>query len=400
VTLLEDANCTAELDVSGSTTPREGRDDPNEGIFTNVIAEADHSPDLQLSAGAPQFGVSLVGTVDMVHSGDATLYIDNNVNAKIVADPNDTYAIGGQAELRLKTAGTTLTVEKQGEGSVEIGALAVGGAGGSSNLKVTGNTNDANDLVVELVADASNWQGTLILDQVSGETLKVKLATAGGLGDGSLAGEGTVEIQGGAGTLNLKGSVSPGSSSGTLAITGNVDLNAGATYNFDLDGGGADALNISGSLSASGAWTLVVGDPCGILAAGQVVASASGGINANVVANATITGDVGAPQIGDTAASGDAVVSLVDLNNVLNTFGQTGPPTPDGDTVGSGDDIVSLADLNNVLNHFGESSSGSMALEIQGSNLVLVAAGGAVPEPATLTLLAVGGLALIRRRRR
>jgi hypothetical protein len=50
-----------------------------------------------------------------------------------------------------------------------------------------------------------------------------------------------------------------------------------------------------------------------------------------------------------------------------------------GDT--NGDGVVGLADLNNVLNTFGMTFSTV----------------GQVPEPATLTLLALGGLAILRR---
>jgi hypothetical protein len=78
-------------------------------------------------------------------------------------------------------------------------------------------------------------------------------------------------------------------------------------------------------------------------------------------------------QLGDT--NGDGIVDLVDLNNVRNNFGGTGP----GDTDANG--TIDLADLNNVRNNFG--------------------AGGAtsVPEPTSLALLGVGALAILSLRR-
>jgi hypothetical protein len=84
---------------------------------------------------------------------------------------------------------------------------------------------------------------------------------------------------------------------------------------------------------------------------------------------------------GDT--NNDGVVDLTDLNNVLNNFGVAGTGNP-GDDDGSG--TVDLTDLNNVLNNFGITYAAA-ALNV-------------VPEPASLSLLAIGVTALLTRRRR
>jgi len=79
---------------------------------------------------------------------------------------------------------------------------------------------------------------------------------------------------------------------------------------------------------------------------------------------------------GDTDGDGD--VDLDDLFAVRNNFGTaSGATLSDGDTDGDGD--VDLDDLFAVRNNFGTGLS-------------------AVPEPLTLSLLAVGGLAILRRR--
>jgi hypothetical protein len=94
----------------------------------------------------------------------------------------------------------------------------------------------------------------------------------------------------------------------------------------------------------------------------------------------TLTSTVTTHNPGDT--NNDGVVDLTDLNNVLNNFGSTG--TNPGDD--NSDNVVDLTDLNNVLNNFGTTYAAA-ALNV-------------VPEPASLSLLALGATTLLARRRR
>jgi ELWxxDGT repeat protein len=84
---------------------------------------------------------------------------------------------------------------------------------------------------------------------------------------------------------------------------------------------------------------------------------------------------------GDT--NGDGRVSLDDLNNVRNHFGETGPGVI-GDT--NGDGVVNVDDLNNVLNNFG-----ATAEEETGSAPLLKATPRAAAAPAGLALATRGG---------
>jgi len=82
------------------------------------------------------------------------------------------------------------------------------------------------------------------------------------------------------------------------------------------------------------------------------------------------------PIPADTDGDGD--VDLDDLFAVRNNFGATGTTLSDGDTNGDGN--VDLDDLFAVRNNFGTTND-------------------AVPEPATISLLALGGLAVLKLKR-
>jgi hypothetical protein len=115
--------------------------------------------------------------------------------------------------------------------------------------------------------------------------------------------------------------------------------------------------------------------------------SAPSGFNAEkllfTLVDNVVVEDVSAPVHNPGDTNSDGVVDLTDLNNVLNNFGSTGTGNP-GDDDSSG--VVDLTDLNNVLNNFGTTYAAS-ALNV-------------VPEPASLSLLALGATSLLARRRR
>jgi fibronectin-binding autotransporter adhesin len=95
---------------------------------------------------------------------------------------------------------------------------------------------------------------------------------------------------------------------------------------------------------------------------------------------------VGADVVGDT--NGDGAVNVTDLNTVLANLGTTTNSWTSGNFDGAR--TIDLTDLNDVLNHFGSSILTSSST----SN------SSAAPEPASLSLLALGAAALIARRRK
>jgi autotransporter-associated beta strand protein len=251
---------------------------------------------------------------------------------------------------------------------------------------------------------------------VSGGTLLVN-------GDQSLA-TGAVTVASGAtlggtgkigGAVTVNGTLAPGAAGigmltvGTGAAPKNVTMAATAIYNFDITSPtNADTVNIMGT----GIATFDTG--------WQVVLSNGGG---------------GAPQAGDKfyLFSYDAIANATTLVTPAFSAGTTGwivtgasigkdsagvfitgiAAIVPGDT--NGDRLVDAADFINLKKNFGTSTGAGVADgDFNASNTVdwgdlgilmsnMGAGGGApatAPEPATLGLLAIGALAMLRRNRR
>ncbi len=149
-------------------------------------------------------------------------------------------------------------------------------------------------------------------------------------------------------------------------------------FEFDLDFDGTfdfSAEHFDIIPTAAGFNQLRFGSPSGI-------ASSGGGVTFDNILLEIIAAD--APAL-DGDLNGDGFVGISDLNIVLGVWNQNVTPGDllQGDP--SGDGFVGIDDLNRVLGNWNAGTP--------------PAAGAAVPEPTTLALLGLGGLAMLKRRR-
>lgn len=152
---------------------------------------------------------------------------------------------------------------------------------------------------------------------------------------GKLAGNGTIRVGGGSGTLNNGGTISPGNSIGTLTIDGNLVMEAGSVYAAEiLNATDHDRLVVTGTVTAGGSIAVsylqgasfAAGDTFRIIQAGSVSSASSvptdnksevdaqlGATEVRLVASAAL---VAAPAV----APPDEVAAAQESNNALTAF--------------------------------------------------------------------------------
>ena len=344
------------------------------------------------------------GNVKSLVNTSAVLLTGNNTfTGETVMDSNS----GG----RLRLGGldvlpnSTLDTGTLGNQAVEFtvpgdNTYNIGGLAGADNLNIGGNTISvgANGASTAYSGSISGSGG---LTKVGGGTLALNgdntytgatTVTAGALGgDGTIAGEVIVETG---------ATLAPGASAGTLS-TGNTTMEASSLYEWEYDGATGDLVAVTGDLQLDSGWSLKLLDAGGTPATGSehTLFTYTGFFSGSIAAVIDPTGDWTGISIGQDTTPGAGRIYL--------TFGLNGDADSDGD--------VDAADYIALKTNIGQASGATLAdgdfdddgdvdwedLQILQDNYGAGSPGapGTIPEPATLGLLAIGAIAVIRRRR-
>jgi len=289
----------------------------------------------------------------------------------------------------------------QGKGTVDLsGTLENNGKiianGGTLNMKSFGTVDN---LIQNLTTESNGWYavnsgGRLELPTVAVATGDTNVNWGEAAADSvidlvnsvqvkfdNVTTEGNLDIALVANVDAPSGTAAPWTVIGVWDITNTDTVFDGADVMFRYD---ADAVTTETDLriwkESGGVWTAV---DCSVETGNNLIRANDIDSFSNfvVVENGVLFGD----------ADGDWDVDFADFQAVKNSFGTTSGATwADGDFDGDGD--VDFADFQTVKNNFG----GSFDL----TDWSPPAGMSTTPEPATMSVLALGGLALLRRRKK
>ena len=279
------------------------------------------------------------------------------VNAGTVT-VNNWIAVGREGSTGTLNVGGTGTVNKIGGGHITIGTGTATGPGGNGIVNVSGN-------------------GTLTTngDFILGENNATATGTVNQTG-GLVQVAGTLDVQrSGIGTYNLSG--------GTLSVDGNIDTAAG-TFSFT---GGKITRSNGGTTTVNG--PLTTGGTAALIDVGT-------GKTFDVNGALDVTRGVGFDLTGRAipAAAGAGSFALGTVDSIVGTFGPgltstTGLSNPSGATF--------ISEAQGEGHTFPASQS---VFWIQAAGGAVTLQYSVVPEPGSLTLIALSGLGLLARRRR
>ena len=327
-------------------------------------------------------------------TGQRAVYTEIAVTVKTVQFDNaNTYAITGPGSVNLEADSGNASLDVD-QGDHEFQARVNLNSNTDADIAAGAKLSFVHVLSLNGNTLTKTGDGTLSINS----TLNTGGGSVVGLG-GTITGGGAV----GGNLTNTSATIAPGNSPGTLTVTGDFSQAAGGTLAIELAGtasGEFDVLAVTGFAALGGAlditelytpggadsWTILtaVGGITGsfdTITAGYQVALAGGDTELVLsLAGALLPGD----------ANGDGCVDDLDLTALAVHWQQSTNLWEDGDFDGNG--IVNDLDLTALAVNWqqGCGGGGSFADALAAAN---------VPEPVTLLSLALGGIALVRRRR-
>jgi len=312
-------------------------------------------------------------------------------NANVQGQVTDSYGVGRTSTLLLaENAGLTVN-----GGTVAVDQLTLNAG---SNLSLLGGASLSNTAftlagtnIVTNTSGANTIAGPVTLN--GGVTLN---AAAGTLNlTGSIGGAGGSVTKNGSGVAAYGGAASYG---GTTAINGGV-LRVNGSYS-----GGAITVNSGGTLGGGGTISSAIN-----MAGGTINPGASPGTL--TVNNATVnfgSGGTLAMEIAGLAGgqydvlnfTGTGALNLSGTNDVLDLYILSPYYSQIGDTLTLVTSSTAISGGFETLRLFGGNWPGAYTVSYPGGNTAQIQFLISIPEPASLTLLALGGLVGLRRRRR
>jgi autotransporter-associated beta strand protein len=409
-----------------------------------------------LNGGALNFkGLVNLGTSNVINfNGGAIQYASGNV-ADISTETVTLATNGGTID----TNGNNVTfnhsigqggagsLTKAGAGSLTLAAAASFGgsttiSGGTLNLAAVNALPTSSPVTnnAALLISANNSLNSVVGTGTTTVNLSRTLTVANALTQSLLTNNGVTQVNGSGGTVGqvLGGGTLNLGAAGGLTLPGGVASSQGA---LSIAAGGVLVLNNSGHSSFTLGYGnnpspdatirkyLQNGFNAGHWDAGGALPNPASGSITSATAGSTNSFSLGYADGSDGAVTGlaagkeeikftyagdaslDGQVNLTDLSILASHFGSTGAKWDQGDF--SYDSTVNLSDLSILASHFGE-GVGNPLQDAQvhaqfAADLALVeasnpafgtAVGNAIPEPAALTLLSMGGFGLLQRRRR
>jgi autotransporter-associated beta strand protein len=318
---------------------------------------------------------SLDGNVHFNGDLDEMQFFDIALNAQQIQElySTDTVSSGIATNNQYLPAGTAVNITTSGAkldlngNNQTIGSLA----GVTGSLVSLGNG---------VLTSGGNNTSTIFAGVISGSGGIAKTGTGTLTMSGSNTYQGTTSVQGG--TLRLQG---PGAQAPVLS-GGGADITGGKLLLDYSVGGGAAAIDAQVQSILTAGFNQATPFSSGQLRTSSIPSASKGlgwrddSANSQVIVAYTYYGD----------ANLDGTVNIADFNALASNFGGSGKIWSVGDF--NYDGVVNLLDLNALATNFGMSGA-----------LSSPALGALVPEPGSISLLALGLAAILRsshRRRR